>query len=393
MNHRKVHAEYHPNTRQKPNCSFLVRVVLKAILLFLVLNFAVAFIPQVSSLGRVSLYNILFPGRVRLPFGENPDQAYNLSIYDLEAMFASHEITAGAKPGDEFRVILIGDSATWGILLEPEDTLSGLINLAGLSACDGRIVRTYNLAYPSMSLAKDLMILEIARQYQPDLVIWPITLESMPKKLQLATPLAANNPHRLVPLIKQFHLGLDPEDRKFNTPSFWGRTLVGRRRAVLDAVQLQLYGVLWAGTGVDQTYPDDIAAAQRDFQAGDTSFHGWEPGQLTANQLAFDILEAGSTMLGRVHLLVVNEPILISDGENSDLRYNFFYPRWAYDQYRQIMAGLSSAAPWAYTDLWDSVPASEFTNSAVHLTPRGSEIYFEALQPEIEALLCTEMVQ
>ncbi len=76
--------------------------------------------------------------QVRLPFGENPTEAYNLSLYDLEAMFASHEINAGDKPSDEFRIILIGDSATWGTLLEPQDTLSGLINADGLTTSDGR---------------------------------------------------------------------------------------------------------------------------------------------------------------------------------------------------------------------------------------------------------------
>ena len=69
--------------------------------------------------GKLSLYNRLWPGRIRLPFGENAQEAYNLSLYDLEAMFASHEINAGDKPENEFRVILIGDSATWGTLLDP----------------------------------------------------------------------------------------------------------------------------------------------------------------------------------------------------------------------------------------------------------------------------------
>ena len=373
---------------QKLNRQILVSVIIKALLLFLVLNLLIALIPQGSSLGRLSLYNILFPGRVRLPFGENPEEAYNLSIYDLEAMFASHKINAESKPTGEFRIILIGDSATWGILLKPENTLSGLINRAGLTACDGRTVRAYNLAYPSMSLTKDLMILEKALEYQPDLVIWPMTLESFPKELQLTTPLVANNPGRVIPLIQQYDLDLNPKSEDFTQLSFWQRTLIGRRRAVLDAIQLQLYGVLWAGTGIDQTYPEHITPAQRDFITADTAFHGREPGEPLPNSLALEVLEAGNAMTGSVPLLVVNEPILISNGENSDVRYNFFYPRWAYDQYRTLMTQLASTAEWGYVDLWDSVPDDEFTNSAVHITPRGSLIYFKALKPEIEALLC-----
>ena len=37
-------------------------------------------------------------------------------------------------------------------------------------------------------------------------------------------------------------------------------------------------------------------------------------------------------------MLLVNEPMLISNGANSEIRYNFFYPRWAYDEYRSMLA-------------------------------------------------------
>ena len=69
------------------------------------------------------------PGRPRLPWGENPQRAYNLTLNNLDAMFASHEITQ-PKQKDEFRVVLIGDSSTWGFLLKPEDTLAAQLQRA-----------------------------------------------------------------------------------------------------------------------------------------------------------------------------------------------------------------------------------------------------------------------
>jgi hypothetical protein len=54
-------------------------------------------------LGQVSAYNHLFPGRPRFPFGETPREAYNFSLFDLDAMFAAHEISA--PPAGEFRVL------------------------------------------------------------------------------------------------------------------------------------------------------------------------------------------------------------------------------------------------------------------------------------------------
>lgn len=367
---------------------FLRNVIIKGIALFLILSFSLALIPPQSKLGRISLYNIFIPGRVRLPFGENASEAYNLSLYDMEAMFASHEIDAGSKPETEFRVMLIGDSATWGTLLKPAETISGLINHAGLTACDGRIVRAYNLAYPSMSLTKDLMILDKALKYQPDLILWPLTLESFPDKVQIPTPLVANNPGRIQRLIEDYDLAIDPQSTEFNRLSFWDQTLIGRRRKILDAIQLQLYGVLWAATGIDQTYPNEVTPAQRDFEADDMDFHGWPPNQLPLNLLAFESLDIAAVMAGDIPVAVINEPVLISNGENSEIRYNFFYPRWAYDQYRNHLAHLGERSDWAYLDLWDAVPENYFTNSAVHLNPEGSQLYFDALLPFLKQMIC-----
>ena len=362
---------------------FIRNVLIKGLCLFLILNFAVGLIPVDNNWGKLSLYNRVWPGRARLPFGENPTEAYNLSLYDLEAMFASHEINAGPKPADEFRIILIGDSATWGTLLEPQDTLSGLINADGLSASDGRTVRAYNLAYPSMSITKDLMILQKALTYDPDLIVWPVTLQSFPDKIQIETPLVANNAQRVIPLIETYAPPLQDDLSGFTEATYWDRTLIGRRRTIFDTLQLQFYGLMWASTGIDQTYPTDYTPAQRDFEADDTPYMGWEPDTMQPDWLLTGVLTAGASLAGDVPVLVVNEPILISEGENSDIRYNFFYPRWAYDQYRQWLAADAENAEWLYLDLWDSIAESEFTNSAVHLTPAGSQAYYEALKPAL----------
>jgi hypothetical protein len=76
----------------------LWRVVLKALLLFAVFNLAFAGFAT-EQLGRLSAYNVLLPGRERFPFGEEPDRAYNLSLYNLDAMFASHVVSAPPATG------------------------------------------------------------------------------------------------------------------------------------------------------------------------------------------------------------------------------------------------------------------------------------------------------
>ena len=86
-------------------------VLMKALLLFAAVNLLFAAInPPVQKL---SLYNNLFPGRLRFPFGEGIT-SYDLTIDELDAIFAAHIISAGPKPADEFRVIVLGDSSIWG---------------------------------------------------------------------------------------------------------------------------------------------------------------------------------------------------------------------------------------------------------------------------------------
>ncbi len=357
----------------------LARLALKTVALVLVFNVGFALLNPVPALGRLSLYHVVLPPRPRLPFGEDPARAYNLSLFDLHAMFASHEIAA-PKAADEFRVVLIGDSATWGFLLRPEDTLSGLLNAMRLRAPDGRHVHVYNLGYPIMSLTKDLLILRYAMRHQPDLVIWLVTLESFPSDTQLAHPIVQHNPDDVRALIAAYGLRSAADDPRFLQPNLLDRTLWGQRRAIADWLRLQLYGVLWAATGIDQYYPESYEPAQRDLDPSHT-WKGYLPPDLPEHALAFDVLDAGARMTkeGGADFILVNEPILISEGRNSDIRYNFFYPRWAYDRYRHRLLSHVQQRGWRYLDAWKVVPQSEFTNSAVHVTPAGSRLLAEQL--------------
>ncbi|HEU0292318.1 MAG TPA: hypothetical protein VFR47_06260 [Anaerolineales bacterium] len=359
----------------------LFAVLLKATVLFVLFNFA--FIPITKfPLGKLSFYNIIFPGRERFPFGENP-QGYNLSLFDLDAMFASHVLTGTKKTPGEYRVLLIGDSSVWGTLLTPEQTLAGQLNASALRAC-GRKVRVYNLGYPYISLAQELMILDQALQYQPDMVIWLTTLESLPLEKQVGSPLVANNPDRIRAMITKYDLDLDPNDPALSQASNRDQTFVGQRRKVADLLRLQINGILWSSTGIDQYYPENYERAQTDFEADD-GFHEITPDDSLIEMLSLDILDAGMSAAD-VPTLLVNEPILISKGRNSDIRYNFFYPRWAYDEYRRLLAERALQNDWNYLDAWDLVPMQEFTNSSVHLTPYGESLLASQVGREIQMI-------
>lgn len=358
----------------------LFRVLLKAGILFVLFNFAFVLV-DLDSLGRLSLYNRLFPGRERYPFGETRE-SYNLSLYNLDAMFASHVLTGGEKSPDEFRVLLIGDSSVWGTLLTPQQTLAGQLNANLVTACH-KNVRAYNLGYPTISLTKDLMLLDEALQYQPDMVVVLTTLEAFPRAKQFESPLVANSAEKVRELIFQYELNASPNDPALIQPSKWDQTFVSRRRAIADLFRLQVYGALWASTGVDQVYPEDYERAQTDLEAN-VEFHGMDQPSELRDAFAIDVLDSIMGAAG-VPTLLVNEPMLISRGANSDIRYNFFYPRWAYDEYRRILGELAETHNWKYLDLWNLVPAGEFTNSAIHLTPYGESLLADEIANAVQA--------
>ena len=360
----------------------LGRIALKGLLLFALLNAAFAAARPLESLGRLSLYNAPFPGRARLSYGERPADDYNLTLNNLPAMFAAHEL-ARPKAADEFRVLLMGDSGTWGWFLANRDTLAGQLNALGLRAADGRRVVVYNLGYPVLALTKDLVLLDMALSYDPDLVLWPVTLHSFARGRQFDHPLLQQNTGRVRDLIARYDLTLDPFDSRLVVRTWLDETLVARRRDLADLLRLQALALAWAATGIDQAIPADIPLRQSDLDADESWLDITGPRPLTMDDLTFDVLRAGVARAGGVPVVVINEPIFISDGANSDMRYNAFYPRWAYDQYRDLLAATAAAEGWRYTDLWDAIPPEEFTDTPVHLTPAGSRLLAEKLVEEV----------
>ncbi|MBI1280192.1 MAG: hypothetical protein GC179_18840 [Anaerolineaceae bacterium] len=348
---------------------FFVRVVSKAFALFAIANLIFAISDPLPFIGRISIYNWLVPGRDRLPYWES-NESYNLGLNSIEAMFSSHKISQ-PKKADEYRVIVVGDSSVWGILLKNSDTLTGNLNKAKIKI-GNKTLAAYNIGHPVMSITKDLMLMEYALNYQPDLVVWLVTLEAMPYSKQLDAPLAQNNAVRVRSLIRRFDLKLDVNDTRFVVPDFWGRTIIGQRRPLADWWRLQLYGIDWAATGIDQVN-GSYTPRSNDLEA-DVTWQGFNEKQgFQAGDIAIDVLSAGHKLAGQIPMLVINEPIFVADGRNSNIRYNFWYPKWAYDDYRELMVQTSEHENWKYVDLWDSIAPQNFTDSPVHLNASGSQ--------------------
>ena len=213
-------------------------------------------------------------------------------------------------------------------------------------------------------------------EFEPDLILWPLTLESFPVDKQTDNALVQAN--------LQEYNRLFPDRAAGQESSLPSRSVWGERREAADWLRLQLYGVMWAGTGIDQDYPAEYPTPQTDLEP-DGSFHSIE-GALPEDFLAWDVLEKGMERAGNTPVLLINEPMLISDGKNSEIRYNYYYPREGYDSWHAALTGRAEKNGWILLDLWDSLNIEDFTNSAIHYNAESADRLADRVLAEIEMI-------
>lgn len=366
-----------------------LRLMAKALILYVIANILFAmFEPPV---GMLSIYNWLVPGRTRFPYerAENVSKGYNISLFqDLDAAFASHVISDGKKPADEYRVILVGDSSVWGFAAKSTDTLTAKLNDLDLRSCDGRHMRFYNLGYPWSFIFKDLLVLERSKVHQPDMVLWLFTLRGM---TGLDKDIDSFFSGSLIADAKKIQTEYQLKDYTgdLNVPSFWEKTIIGQRKRLKADFIFQMYGFLWSATGIDHHLQTWLP--WKNTLEGGLEYRRYKsPEDWTRLQQSFmlDVINAGHTMMDDSKVVVVNEPIYIASGLNSDVRYNKFYPRWAYDNYRSYLNTWMAEHDYAYLDMWQSIPPDRFSDFPFHLDPKGEQMFAENLAPDILNYSC-----
>ena len=368
-----------------------LRVLLKAIFLFALLNVVFAlFNPPV---GKLTLYNHIIPGRLRFPYEQEPAFyfiGYNAPIYeDYDAMFGAHVISQ-PKAADEFRLILLGDSATWGVSVQANEMLSEQINRLHVKTCNGRSVRAYNLSYPFSSLTRDLLVLDKAMEYEPDMVFWLITLSTLEAKT-VETQFIAPHWERYLRLANTYQLRSAHFSEPIREPSLWEKTMVGQRKRLKNIAFAQALGFLWAATGIDNHEGLEPEGPPPGTDVGNNlDYEGRLPGEssATSESLMMEVLSAGYHVAGDVPVIVINQPIFVTKGENHAVRYNEFYPRWVFDDYRQFMFGWMKQRNYKWLDYWNAVPPEEFADQSFHRAPTGEKRFAELLAPEIKKLVC-----
>jgi hypothetical protein len=349
------------------------RVLVKGILLFLI--FEVAIFSLAPNLGLINVYAPLGLERQRFPISTLDPIEAPLDVDNLDAMVASHIISRPKAP-DEYRVMVMGDSAIWGLNLTPNQTLPSQINELGLT-CGNKKVTTYNLSFPRSSSTKDLMILDKVMQFQPDLIIWLITWYTLMPKTRVDHVIVDQNPIEFYKLGERFNF----LPRGYQPPTLLDKVF-DQQRALFRVLRYQLYPPIQIATDVDQIPgPPEVLPAGL---SSDTTFEGLKPPTLRESQVSLDQVQDFYDLAGKTPVILINEPMLILNGiPNSDLRYNSYYPRWVYDQYRQYLNATAAQKGWDYLDLWNIFPPSFFTDTPLHLDPYGEQKLAEVVTPAI----------
>ncbi len=327
---------------------------------------------------RQSIYGILGLKRERLPLSTVSPFDNALDVGNLASMFASHVIS-NAKAPDEFRVLVLGDSTIWGLQLRADEVLPGQLNQLDL-ACGSKRLRFYNLSFPRSSATKDLLILDQALATEPDAIVWLVTWYTLSPKTRVDHWLIAQNPEAYRRIATRFDFL--PRDY---TPPTWAESVFARDRDMFRTIRYQMYAPIQMATGRDNMAgPPQVPASEL---SADETFEGLKPPTLKSNQVSIDQVTDFMDLADRIPVLMVNEPIEIMHGiPNSDVRYNSYYPRWVYDQYRSIVAEAAAVNGWNYLDLWDLFPEQSFADTPLHLKPEAHRDLAEYLAPEVASL-------
>ena len=349
-------------------------VIAKGIALFIAIEIVIVSIgPRLAS---ISVYALPGLKRERFPVSTLAPVDAALDVGDLPAMFASHVVSDPKSP-EEFRVIVLGDSATWGTQDRVDEMMPAQLNDLGL-ACGSRRVVAYNLSFPRSSATKDLMIIANAMSYEPDLIIWMITWYTLMPKTRVDHVLVTQNPEEFYNLAQRF--GFLPKDYRAPT---WLDNALALNRSLYRVARYQLYSLIQLATGVDQLKGPPIDVSNE--LSADTTFEGMKPPTLRKAQVSLDQVADAYKLADDVPIILVNEPMQILSGvPNSDVRYNSYYPRWVYEQYRQYLGETATASGWDYLDLWNAFPAREFGDTPLHLLPQGQQALAQMLVPAIQ---------
>ncbi len=353
------------------------RVLFKAVVLLFLCDLLQIALHAGVAIDQWSIYRLFTPPTDRLGLSS---QIGDPIWWTLDPLLGAHEI-AQPKAPDEYRVIFLGDSATFCLYCRSTEAIPRLMTDLG-ATIDGKRVRGYNLAYPGSDWLKDILILKHALKYQPDAIVWLVTAKGsgdqpLPQEPE-AHLFTRINAGEIPALAREYNLDTWDTRRYADTDAWYQASIWthgGRYRDWLVLLARTVRNALiQPGKDLTQEYllpGDPVAKLPIRAQA---EINSALPGYDVMPNRQWELLRAGQQMAreANVPLLIVNEPTYVGSGPNSDVNYNSFYERALYDRFRAAMTSFTQQHGMHYLDLWNSLPPEEFSNTALHYNLEGN---------------------
>jgi hypothetical protein len=366
------------------------RVLIKALVLLLIFDAGQIALNLPDLVDRWSIYRDLTPPTDRLGLA---NQIGDPIWWRLDPLLDAHEI-AQPKAADEYRVIFLGDSATFCLYCRSIEAIPALFTKLGASI-NGRQVRGYNLAYPGSDWLKDVLILKHALKYQPDAIVWLVTAKGAGDQPLLQEPdahlITRLNADELPALARVFNLDTWEIRRYADADAWYQRSIWihgGRYRDwLILAARTIRNALIYPGRDLTQEYllPGEPVTAEpvREVAEINSSLPGYD--RFPNRQ--WDLLLAGQSLAHEADLplLIVNEPIYVASGPNTDVNYDSFYERSLYDRFRTALTTFARQHDLAYLDLWNSLPPEDFSNTSLHYNLDGNRQVAERAMQELVA--------
>jgi hypothetical protein len=350
----------------------LGRVFAKAIALLTGLNLVLLAIGIDPTVSLTTLNTWGLAGRQGAPRLLRPGQ-YVSGQLPLEGLLAAHEIAYRPKAADEFRVIVLGDSAQYGATINPDETLTGQLTARRLTVNGKRLV-AYNLAFPGPCVQRDVLILDAVVRYQPDLVIWFVTATGLTSAKNGLHPAHLTffrlNQARLDRIVQTY--GQEWFYSQIVPKPAWYPLLAFHDQDALLAWLQSLMMPFVDYTLLRGPFPDSQRIMTKPIPEKASIGEGFLGLDVMPNE-AWQFLLIGKTIAENAGaaLLLVNEPMLEGGGPHSDVNYNEVYARGIYDKYRTALGGFASDHRVWYADLWNLIPPEHFNDTAFHADAYG----------------------
>ncbi len=313
-------------------------------------------------------------------------------VYWLDPLLRQHELCwrSLTRP-DELRVLLVGSSAVFGFPWPVEQTFGSLLNQ---HFADQQLpARLYNLAWVNPYQVRDALILHDALAYDPDVVIYPVTMAEFIHIAPVMWPalvnffdrnrnsladLAANPPPGLTEPLALYGEALERRQEIYSRMD-WLREL---GTLVRTSVQRHAHNVAERLSPVPLPSTAKTKGRQTEYDCTKThmtlatDYRDWRDWNILG------YLEKLHQTRG-IGVLIVNWPIA---HEPIDDCYNVRFSNKAVDEFDRWLREQAAARGFAYLDLHDLLRPEQFLDSA-HVLPAGHREIAARISAELDPML------